>query len=61
MYWLLRLFPPTRPGAIRLGLVNWRQMVAALVHAVETPNDGVRVIDVPNIRAASRRLEFAPL
>jgi hypothetical protein len=36
-------------------------MVAALVHAVETPNDGVRVIDVPNIRAASRRLEFAPL
>lgn len=61
MYWLLRLFPTTRPGALRLGLVNWRQMVAALVHAVETPNDGVRVIDVPGIRAASRRLEFAPL
>lgn len=49
-YWLLRLFPPTRDGANRLGLVTLSQMVAALVHAVEVPCDAVRVMDVPVIR-----------
>jgi uncharacterized protein YbjT (DUF2867 family) len=57
IYWVLKLFPATREGATRLGLVTIRQMIAALVHAVEDPIDGgVRVIDVPAIRAAPGRL-----
>lgn len=60
-YWLFRLIPATRAGANRLGLVNWRQMVSALVHAVETPSDGFRVIDVPAIRAAPKRLDSRSL
>lgn len=55
-YWMLRMIPWTRSGAERLGLVTIDQMVAALVHAVEEPVDGVRVIDVPAIRAAPARL-----
>jgi uncharacterized protein YbjT (DUF2867 family) len=52
VYWLLKLLPPTRAGALRLGLVTWRQMVSALVYAVEAPSDGLRVMEVPEIRAA---------
>jgi hypothetical protein len=50
MYWLGELFPPTRDGARRLGLVTLTQMLAALVHAVEEPVSGIRVIDVPHIK-----------
>ena len=57
MYWILRRIPATRDSAERLGLVTIRQMVAGLVHAVEDPVDGgIRVIDVPAIRAAPGRL-----
>ena len=56
VYWLLRMIPGTRAGAERLGLVTLDQMIAALVHAVEDPVDGVRVIDVPAIKAAPARL-----
>ena len=56
LYWILRKIPATRSSAERLGLVTINQMVAALVHAVEDPVDGVRVIDVPAIRAAAARL-----
>ena len=42
----------TREGARRLGLVTVEQMVAALVASVEQEPDGVRVVDVPAIRAA---------
>jgi len=50
-YWLAERLPPTRELAQRLGLVSVRQMVAALVAAVEQPADGVRVVAVPEIRA----------
>ena len=40
--------------AARLGLVTLEQMVAALVHAVETPAQGVRIVKVPEIRAAGK-------
>lgn len=50
MYWALQVIPPTRTGATRLGFVTWRQMVGALVRAVETPSDGFRVMEVPEIR-----------
>jgi len=52
-YAILELFPATRAGARRLGLVTLEQMVGALVASVEQGGDGVRVIDVPGIRASS--------
>lgn len=54
LYALLGRLPPTREGAQRLGLVTRRQMVAALVQAVERPAEGgdVRIVAVPEIRAA---------
>jgi uncharacterized protein YbjT (DUF2867 family) len=42
--------PATRAGARRLGLVSRGQLVTALVHAVEHPPEGVRVVEVPAIR-----------
>ena len=53
LYAIARVFPPTREQAVRLGLVTLRQMVAALVAAVETPPAGsARIIDVPAIARA---------
>ena len=40
----------TRASARRLVLVTVRQMVRALVHAVEQPAEGIRVLEVPQIR-----------
>jgi uncharacterized protein YbjT (DUF2867 family) len=51
IYKLMEWLPSTREGATRLGLVTLEQMVAALVHAVETPAQGVRIVEVPQIRA----------
>jgi len=51
-YWLAERFPPTHDQALRLGLVTVGQMVGALVQAVENPASGVRIVDVPGIRAA---------
>jgi uncharacterized protein YbjT (DUF2867 family) len=50
IYWLLRALPSTRDGARRLGLVTIRQMIRALVAAVETPDDRSEVLDVDEIR-----------
>ena len=50
LYWLAGFVPATRDGARRLGLVTLPQMLTALLHAVETPVAGLRVIDVPQIR-----------
>ena len=54
LYWVFERIPATRETALRLGLVSLEQMVAALAGAVENPRDGVRVLDVPQIRAAAR-------
>src|SRR5262245_42351482 len=51
-YAVARAVPATRATAIRLGLVTLEDMLVALVHAVEHPPDGVRILDVPDIRAA---------
>jgi uncharacterized protein YbjT (DUF2867 family) len=56
LYALARLFPATRAGAARLGLVTRTQMVAALARAVEDPPSAVRVVDVASIRAAERAI-----
>lgn len=54
IYKLMELLPPTREGATRLGLVTLKQMVQALVYAVETPAPGVRIMEVPQIRSEAR-------
>lgn len=58
-YWLARQIPIMREGVTRLGLVTWRQMVAALAAAVEHPARGVRVVEVPEIAAAGSFAEDA--
>jgi uncharacterized protein YbjT (DUF2867 family) len=49
-YWLFSLIPSTRAGAQRLGLVTLAQMTAALADAVEHPSNGVRIMEVAEIR-----------
>jgi nucleoside-diphosphate-sugar epimerase len=51
IYKVMELLPSTRAGATRLGLVTLNQMVRSLVYAIETPPDGVRVVEVPEIRS----------
>ena len=51
-YWAAEQIPSLREGALRLGLVTLRQMVNALVAAVEAGGHETRVLDVPGIRAA---------
>jgi uncharacterized protein YbjT (DUF2867 family) len=52
MYKLAELLPQTREGALRLGLVTLEQMVTALLVAVENPAHGIKIVTVPEIRAA---------
>src|SRR5207244_353288 len=49
VYGILRLIPSTAEGARRLGLVTRAQMIRALVHAVEQPPVGVKIVEVPEI------------
>lgn len=51
IYALMELLPATRNGTRRLGLVTLEQMTHALVEAIENPARGVRVVEVPEIRA----------
>jgi uncharacterized protein YbjT (DUF2867 family) len=54
-YWLAERIPSMRDSARRLGLVRWRQMIAALAEAVERPAKGVRVVEVPEIKEATSK------
>ena len=49
-YWLLERIPSTRESARRLGLVTWRQMVAALLWSIENPAAGIRILGVAEVR-----------
>ena len=51
-YALAERLPPLRETALRLGLVTIGQMVNALVASIEGGPQGVRILDVPAIRAA---------
>jgi hypothetical protein len=51
-YWLAERIPSTREGAWRLGLFTVEQMLRALDGAMENPATGLRLIEVPGIRAA---------
>jgi uncharacterized protein YbjT (DUF2867 family) len=53
-YKICEKIPATREGAFRCGLVTLNQMLAALVHAVEHPADGFRIISVPEIRSLGK-------
>jgi uncharacterized protein YbjT (DUF2867 family) len=50
-YWLAERIPVTREGARRLGLVTVKQMLNALAASVEQPAEGVKIVEVPAIRA----------
>jgi uncharacterized protein YbjT (DUF2867 family) len=52
-YAVLTLLPQTRDGALRLGLVTLDQMVLAMAASIEQQSEGVRILDVAGIRAAS--------
>lgn len=52
VYWLLKMLPSTRDTALRLDLVNLRQMIAALVRAVETPVSGIEIVTAQQIKKA---------
>ena len=52
IYAVLERLPSTAASAARLGLATRKQMVAALVRAVEHPPDGVKIVEVPEIRSA---------
>jgi len=51
IYGILSWLPPTRESARRLGLVTLPQMIGTLADAVEQPAKGVRIVEVPQIRA----------
>ncbi|MGH7229685.1 MAG: SDR family oxidoreductase [Nitrospiraceae bacterium] len=55
LYSLMKRFPATRDTALRLELVTRKQMTGALLWAIEHPVQGIRIIDVPEIRRAGMR------
>lgn len=50
LYWVAERIPSLRDGAVRLGLVTIEEMLRALVRAVESGPEGVRVWGVGDIR-----------
>jgi uncharacterized protein YbjT (DUF2867 family) len=50
LYGILDRLPATAASSRRLGLVHLHQMVSALLHAVENPCPGLRILEVPDIR-----------
>jgi uncharacterized protein YbjT (DUF2867 family) len=53
LYKVMEQLPFVSQGAKRLGLVTLEQMIIALIEAVETPVQGLRVMEVPEIRAST--------
>ncbi|MEN3335378.1 MAG: hypothetical protein V7641_4743 [Blastocatellia bacterium] len=49
-YKMFEMLPSTRDSAQRLGLVTLRQMINALLNAVENPSDNHHIVEVPEIR-----------
>jgi uncharacterized protein YbjT (DUF2867 family) len=55
LYWLFERLPPTRDTALRLGLVRLAEMIAALRWSIENPFQGIRIIEVNQIKAVGSR------
>ena len=53
-YKIAEAIPAAAQGATRLGLVRLEEMIAALLEAVENPVAGMKIVDVPGIRAAAK-------
>jgi nucleoside-diphosphate-sugar epimerase len=49
-YWILERIPTARETAKRLGLLTLEEMLKALVFAVENPAQGIRCLEVPEIK-----------
>jgi uncharacterized protein YbjT (DUF2867 family) len=60
-YKVCEWLPFTRAGALRLGLVTLDQLILALVEAVESPGQGIRIVGVPEIRSAALNLSRAAI
>lgn len=56
IYWVLERLPSKRETAKRLGLLTYQEMTRALVVAVENPPDGIRILNVPEIKTAAQNL-----
>jgi uncharacterized protein YbjT (DUF2867 family) len=52
VYWAFEALLATRESARRLGLVTLPQMIETMAQAVERPAAGVRILEVPQIRAS---------
>lgn len=55
VYWTMELIPATRESALRLGLVRLSHMVSALANAVDSPVQGIRILEPPDIRRCGLR------
>lgn len=51
-YWIADRIPSKRESALRLSLVTIDQMLKALANAVDQPATGIKIVEVPAIRAA---------
>lgn len=49
-YWIAQQLPSIRESVQRLGLITIRQMLDALIWAIENPPNETRILDVPRIR-----------
>lgn len=58
IYWILERLPSKRETARRLGLVSSQEMTSALCWAVENPAAGVKILSVPEIKAARSQPNF---
>jgi uncharacterized protein YbjT (DUF2867 family) len=58
-YKVCEWLPWTRAGALRLGLVTLDRLLLALVRAVESPAQGTRIVEVPEIRSSQLDLSRA--
>jgi len=50
-YKLMESFPSKSESAKRLGLVSLKDMTQTLLDVVENPAEGIKIIEVPNIRS----------
>lgn len=54
VYWILEQLPSKRETAQRLGLLTEAEMRGALLSAIENPPDGIKILTVPEIKAAAQ-------
>jgi uncharacterized protein YbjT (DUF2867 family) len=59
VYWILERLPSKRETAKRLGLVTDKEMLGALILAIENPPDGIKILSVPEIKTAAQSLNQA--